>query len=153
VRALAAELREDDDGAGLPGTVAEVIVIAERTEGVRLGGLLAALQPDARAVRDALDEILRAAADLPPGEDGPDIASFLQQWEPVIAAIAAACRAGQEPPPDLLEFLEESAKKPGRATLAAVLRRILAGERGEPLLDGLDLIDTAIVRETLIRLT
>jgi hypothetical protein len=37
--------------------------------------------------------------------------------------------------------------------LAAVLHRILAGERGEPLLDGLDPIDTAIARETLARLT
>jgi hypothetical protein len=128
-------------------------MIAEQTEGVRLGALLAALEPDPRAVQDALAEILRAAADMPPREDGPDVASILQQWEPVIAAITAACRAGQEPHPGLLEFLEESAKKPGRATLAAVLRRILAGERGEPLLDGLDLIDTAIVRETLTRLT
>jgi len=31
--------------------------------------------------------------------------------------------------------------------------RILTGERGEPLLDGLDPIDTAIARETLTRLT
>ena len=36
--------------------------------------------------------------------------------------------------------------------LAAVLRRILDGERGEPLLDGLDPVDTAIAREVLTRL-
>jgi hypothetical protein len=33
--------------------------------------------------------------------------------------------------------------------LAGVLRRILGGERGEELLDGLDPVDTAIVREVL----
>jgi len=155
VRALAAELREDDDdgGAGLPCTVAEVTAIAERTEGVRLVDLLAALEPDPRAVQDALTEILRAAADLPSEEDETGIASHVQRWEPMIADIVAACQAGQEPPADLLEFLDESAGNPGWAALAAVLRRVLAGERGEPLLDGLDPIDTAIARELLARLT
>jgi hypothetical protein len=38
------------------------------------------------------------------------------------------------------------------ADLAAVLRRILAGERGAALLRGLDEIDMAIIRETLARL-
>ena len=33
-----------------------------------------------------------------------------------------------------------------------MLRRILDGERGDGLLDGLDGIDTAIARETLARL-
>jgi hypothetical protein len=104
-------------------------------------------------MQDALTEILRTAADLPTGEDGPDIASHLQQWEPVIADVIAACQAGQEPPADLLEFLDKRAKDPDWVALAAVLHRILAGERGEPLLDGLDPIDTAIARETLARLT
>jgi hypothetical protein len=60
-RALTAELR-DDDGADLPATLDDVIQVAERTDGVRLGDLLAALQPDSRAVAQALAEILRAAA-------------------------------------------------------------------------------------------
>jgi hypothetical protein len=46
----------------LPVTVAQVIETAELTEGVRLGALLAALQPDPQAVEAALAEILRAAA-------------------------------------------------------------------------------------------
>jgi hypothetical protein len=41
---------------------------------------------------------------------------------------------------------------PDWAALVAVLRRILAGERDESLLDGLDPIDTAIAGETLTRL-
>lgn len=48
--------------AGLPSTVTEVVAVAEQTDGVRLGDLLAALEPDPAAVETALAEILRAAA-------------------------------------------------------------------------------------------
>jgi hypothetical protein len=130
-----------------------VVATAELTEGVRLGALLAALQPDPQAVEDALAEILRAAAEPPPQDSQPGIAAHLQRWEPVIAAIAAVCQAGQEPPAELAEFLDKQAKQPDWAALVAVLRRILAGERNESaLLTGLDTIDTAIARETLGRL-
>jgi len=61
---LAAEMRGDDPAAPLPATVAQVIEVAELTEGVRLGALLAAMQPDPQAVEAALAEILRAAAAL-----------------------------------------------------------------------------------------
>ena len=44
-----------------PGTLAEVVAVAEWTDGVRLGELLAALQPDSQAAEQALAEILRAA--------------------------------------------------------------------------------------------
>jgi CHAT domain len=153
LRALAAELRGDDPAAGLPATVAQVVADVERTEGVRLGALLAALQPDPQAVEDALAEILRTAAELPPQDSEPDIATYLQRWEPVIAAIATICQTGQAPPAELAEFLDEQAKQPDWAALAAVLRRILAGERDEvALLTGLDPVDTAIARETLRRL-
>jgi hypothetical protein len=62
VRVLAEEMRGDDPAARLPTTVAQVVATAELTEGVRLGALLAALQPDPQALEDALTEILRAAA-------------------------------------------------------------------------------------------
>ena len=62
-RALAADLRADPGGGdALPGTVGEVVAVAERTDGVRLGDLLGALEPDAGVVEAALAEILRAAA-------------------------------------------------------------------------------------------
>jgi hypothetical protein len=52
-----------------------------------------------------------------------------------------------------MKFLAEVAPAQGWTALAAVLRRILAGERGgEFLLGGLDPIDTAIAHETLARL-
>jgi len=62
VRALAAELRDDPADAALPATVAEVIEVTEQTEGVHLGDLLGALEPDRRIIEQALAEILHDAA-------------------------------------------------------------------------------------------
>jgi tetratricopeptide (TPR) repeat protein len=60
-RSLAAEFR-DDGGADLPVTLGDVIQVAERTDGVQLGELIAALQPDPQAAEAALADILRAAS-------------------------------------------------------------------------------------------
>jgi hypothetical protein len=151
-RALAADHHVDIGGGdALPGTLAEVIRIAERTDGVRLGELLAALQPDAQIAEQALAEILRAAAEQPPGET--DITGYLRQWEPVISSIVAAYGGDEDAMTPLLAFLDEQATTQDWAALVSVLRRILDGERGEDLLDGLDPIDTAITREMLRRLT
>ena len=78
VRALADELRRGSGtGTGpLPATVAGVIRVAEQTDGVRLGELIGALEPDTEAAGDALARILRTAADLPPDDDA-DIAGHL----------------------------------------------------------------------------
>ena len=153
VRALAAELRGDDPAARLPATVAQVVATAELTEGVRLGALLTILQPDPQAVEAALAEILRAATELPAPDSDPDIATYLREWEPMIAAVAAAGQADQQPPPELAEFLNEGAKLPDWSALVAVLRRILAGERDQSaLLADLDPVHTAIASETLRRL-
>jgi tetratricopeptide (TPR) repeat protein len=152
-RALAAELRRDSGtGTGpLPATLAEVIRAAEQTDGVRLGELITALEPDTEAAGDALARILRAAADLPPDDDA-DVAGHLARWEPVIAAVAAACRGDRGAAARLGPFLDDWAKEQDWAALIAVLRRILGGERGEGLLDGLDPVDTAIALQTLTRL-
>jgi CHAT domain len=65
-RVLAAEVRADP-GGDLPATLGDVIQVAERTDGVRLGDLITALQPDHRAAEQALAGILRAAASPPAG--------------------------------------------------------------------------------------
>jgi hypothetical protein len=66
-RELTTEIRADP-GADLPAALADVIQAAERTDGVRLGDLIAALQPDRQAAAEqALAEILRAAASPRPG--------------------------------------------------------------------------------------
>jgi tetratricopeptide (TPR) repeat protein len=70
LRVLAGELHADL-AAGfspgqLPATLAEVIRIVGLTDGVHLAELITALQPDAQATEDALAQILRTAAELPP---------------------------------------------------------------------------------------
>ena len=71
MHALAVELPEDGGStATLPSTVAEVVATAELTEGVQLGALLAALEPDPQAVENALAEIL-----APPPRRRPRTAS------------------------------------------------------------------------------
>jgi hypothetical protein len=153
LHALAEELRGDEAAVRLPATVARVAAAAELTEGVRLGALLAALQPDPQGIEDALVGILRTAAELPPQDSEPDTAAFLRDWETVICAVVTVCQARQEPPAELAGFLDAQANQPGWAALGAVLHRILAGERDQSaLLTGLDPIDTAITRETLRRL-
>jgi hypothetical protein len=93
------------------------------------------------------------AAELPSEDRTPDVQQYIQQWEPVITAIATTGWTGQPPSPELTEFLDEQAEQEAWAVLTAVLRRILVGERDEsaPLAD-LDEIDTAVVRETLSRI-
>jgi tetratricopeptide (TPR) repeat protein len=149
--ALAAEMRADPDPPDpLPATLAAVIEAAERTEGVHLGQLIAVLQPDAGATAAALTQLLQAAANMPAGP-GPDIAKYLREWEPVIAG-AAASAADPDAAAALAAALTRLDDSPSWATLARVLRRILAGERDGTLLDGLDPIDTAIATEVLRRL-
>lgn len=123
MRILARELSEDTGAGPLPATVAEVVAVAERTEGVRLGDLLAALEPDPRAVEAALAEILRTAADLPPDEPaGEDIARHLKQWEPIIAIVVAACQGNRDAATQLIPFLDKAGQDHDWAALAGVLR-------------------------------
>jgi len=150
-RALAGELRRDTGREDLPGTVDEVIHGAEQTEGVHLDQLLTALQPDRQAVADTLAEILRTAADADPGQD-PAIQDHLQQWEPVIAATIAAAGGDADAAAQLTPVLDQLTQDSDWAALAAVLRRIIGGDRDASLLDGLDPVDTGIAGQVLARL-
>ncbi len=153
MRVLAAESRAGGGDPSLPTTLAQVIEAADCTEGVRLGALLAAIEPDVQVIEQALADILRTAANLPPEDSEPDPARYLREWEPYVTAIATACRTGQQPPAELLEELDNLANSADWSALAAALRRILSGERAEAtLLTGLDPIDTAIAREILARI-
>ena len=149
-RAMVGDMRDTGGASGLPATLAEVIDVTGRTEGVRLDELITALQPDVRAAEAALAGILRAAADLPPAA-GAAIGQQLQQWEPVIAAIVAASRGAQDDA-EVRSAVDYLAGQPDGAALGAVLRRILDGDRGDSLLAGLDSVGTAIAAEILTRL-
>jgi tetratricopeptide (TPR) repeat protein len=151
ISVLAGELRRDSGGQHLPSTVEEVIAVAEQTEGVHLGQLITALQPDRQAVADVLDEILRVAADTTP-EHGSAAQDHLQHWEPVIVATVAAAGGDSDTASQLAPILEQLAQDSDWAALVTVLRRIISGDRGDSLLEGLDPIDTAIAGQVLTRL-
>jgi hypothetical protein len=151
-RLLAADLRRDADREDLPGTIDEVIRVAEQTEGVHLDRLLTALQPDRQAAADVLAEILRAAADTGSGQDLA-IQDHLQRWEPYIATTVAAAGGDSEAAAQLAPVLDQLAQDQDWAALAAVLRRIIGGDRDATLLDGLDPVDIAIAGQVLARLT
>lgn len=148
--ALASELRQAGQER-LPKTVPEVIAVAEQTEGVKLGELIAALAPDPGEAAAALAQILDTAASMPADQEA-DIQEHLRRWEPVIADMVAAAGGVRDAAAKLGPFLDEAAGSQDWAALAAVLRRILGGERGEQLLEGLDPVDTAIAGQVLARL-
>ena len=81
-----------------------------------------------------------------------NIKQHLQKWEPVIAATVAVA-AGNAEATELGPVLDHFAQQEDWAALVAVLRRILDGERGDGLLDGLDPIDTAIASQILACVT
>ena len=149
---LASELHGDTSGEYLPSTLDEVIAVAEQTEGVRLRELITALQPDWQAAADALTQILQAAAETGPEQDR-SINDVLQKLEPVIAATVAAAAGDTGAAAQLTAFLDHPAGTQEGAALVAVLRRIINGDRGDSLLQGLDPIYAAIVGQVLARLS
>ena len=148
---LATELRRDADRGDLPGTVEEVIRVAQQTEGVHLDRLLTTLQPDRQAVADALARILRTAADTSPGQD-PAIQDHLQMLELFIVATVAAASGHSDAAAQFTPVLDLLAQEQDWAALVAVLRRIIGGNRDASLLQGLNPTDTEIVSQVLARL-
>ena len=68
---------------------------------------------------------------------------------PVIAAVVAATNGDPDATVRVNELLDGLAGSADWGRLVGVLRRILADERGDYLVEGLDPIDTAIVTRTL----
>jgi hypothetical protein len=127
-RLLASQLRQSADREDIPRTLDEVIRVAEQTEGVHLDQLIAVLQPDRQAAVDALAEILRAAASTN-AEQNPSTQDVLQEWEPVIAITVAAAGGDSGAAAQLTPVLDEMAELQDWRELAAVMRRIVDGDR------------------------
>ena len=83
---------------------------------------------------------------------GAQIAQAVQQWEPIIEAIVAACKGHQQAAQKLEPVLQKLGETNDWRNLVAVLRRLLANERGPQLTEGLDRTDTAIVQKILAQL-
>jgi hypothetical protein len=147
---LGNDLQDFGEHALVPQSFDALCARVEQLEGVRFADLFARLPGPAASGDEALAEVLRLARELPaepPSGQGP-----LEQWESVIVAVVAAAHGDTEAATALESLLSELDKTSDWAALAGVLRRVVAGERGESLLDGLDEVDTRLVAEVLGRL-
>jgi tetratricopeptide (TPR) repeat protein len=147
VRVVAYDLEVLGDDAMVPADVAELCRRVAEVPGVDLERLLAQLPPVRGSAQQRLEELIAHARTLAAVSfsHAPNLAG----WDPVIAAIAATVRGDSEPAYALDEHLAERESSPDWAALVSVLRRIVSGERGPGLLDGLDEIDAAIADRTL----
>lgn len=68
---LARDIARHHGHTWLPGTLGEIIEVAEQDDGVRLGDLITNLQPDRQAAEEALARILAAAVAMPADQDNP----------------------------------------------------------------------------------
>jgi tetratricopeptide (TPR) repeat protein len=145
---LAYDLAEAGDPAPLPESFEELCARVERVEGVRLAELAAQLPARPESDDQTLARLVRLAR-LPAEAIGPVLA-----WTPLIhAVVMVAAGADQQTTTELEPALAELGKDSDWAALVEVLRRIIAGERGPQLLEGLDPVATAIATETMRRLT
>jgi NACHT domain len=117
---------------------------------VPLDRLITALAADSRTGY-ALSQELGKAATIRSGQD--PLRQGLRAWEPVIAATVASSGGDRDAVADLVPLLNVLAQDQNWAALDGVLRRILNGDLDHGLLEGLDVIDTAIAGEVLTRLT
>ncbi|MEU0557438.1 hypothetical protein [Dactylosporangium sp. NPDC006015] len=148
VRALAGQLRELPDTM-VPATLADLTATVEQVEGVRFADLIGALAGDPDTAQHTLNTVLHAAHNLPT-DQVYNLQAHLDEWEPRLAVLVAAVHGDQAAAAALAELLTEAAGSQDWADLAAVLRRILNGDRDpDTLLAGLDPIDTAIVTRAL----
>jgi tetratricopeptide (TPR) repeat protein len=139
------------DTASLPGSFEALCETIEQAEGVRVAELAARLPGPAADGDQALAAVLRLARDLPATPADPAQA-VVDQWAPVIDAVAAAAGGDAQAAKGLAPLLAKLDTTADWAALAGVLRRIMAGERGGQLLAGLDPTDTLIVTAVLNRL-
>ncbi|GAA3635917.1 hypothetical protein GCM10022267_23130 [Lentzea roselyniae] len=126
---------------GLPPRMelSEYIALAEQTEGVRLGELLSALPQRLPDELQVADRAMTRAGQI------------MQDWSPFLTAVVLRAVGDDRPGVDEnLEIgftgLEQSA---GTGPLVTALRRVLAGERGPELLDGLGLLPYGLVSKAL----
>ena len=148
VTAAGQDLRAGGDSA-VPADVAELCRVAGQVPGVHLDRLLAALtdpQTAEHALRELTAQAQTLAAAPPPAAD---MARWLARWDPVTSGLAAAAHGDTEAAAAVREYLGQFQDSNGWKALAAVLQRILDGERGQDLAAGLDQTDIAIITRTL----
>ena len=151
IKSLAADMKDTPDSSAvdMPSTLESIDNLCAETDGVEFATLISSIQPDARSVQEAVDQILASAGDLGSRDT---VANIVAQWEPVVAAVATAVTT-EHTPAELDALLDDLGGMKDWTSLVSALRRVLAGERGRDRLEaGLDEIDTAILAATLDRL-
>lgn len=149
IAAAAAHVRAAKPAEIIPADVTELSRRADELPGVGLGKLVARIWPDQATADRAYSNVVQRVREL--AAQAPDATSQITsvQWDPLIAAIQAAGQGNTAAAEMAGSFLEALAQA-GRATLAGILRRILAGDRDAgDLTSGLDDADSAVVRRAL----
>jgi tetratricopeptide (TPR) repeat protein len=142
-RSFLDELPKDEDAAVF-SAVLRRIVSGERDRSM-LQGLNSSYAPIVGEILTRLAELLDAQHDI--------IQHNLQRWEREIEATVAAVSGNPEAVAWLAPVLDRLAQDQQQAELAAVLRRIIDGEREDSLLQGLDPVHAAVTGQILARLS
>jgi tetratricopeptide (TPR) repeat protein len=100
---------------------------------------------EARQWRRKEQETYQAFVDRSGGQADANV----RKWEPVIQAVVAVCNGDTQVMQQLEPFFQRMETTDDWRNLIPVIRRILAGERGIELTEGLDRTDAAIVRRIL----
>jgi tetratricopeptide (TPR) repeat protein len=149
IAAAAAHVRAAQPAEIIPAGVTELSRGADELPGVDLGNLVARISPDQATADRAYGDVVQRVREL--AAQAPDASSQITsvQWDPPVAAIQAAGQGDTAAAEMAGGFLEALAQA-GRAALAGILRRILAGDRDAgDLTSGLDDADAAVVRRAL----
>lgn len=132
-----------------PPTFTEIVATVESLDGIRFAELCARLParyPDGDTALAALWALVSQAR--AGGQAGPDMTQVLENFHPLLAAIAAVANGDETARPEieeLLSKLEENGWK-----IAAAVHALWAGERDEATLTaGLDESDTLLVKRIL----
>ncbi|WP_062213877.1 AAA family ATPase [Streptomyces sp. NBRC 109706] len=153
LQALAGDLAEFGDAARLPLNIDELAARVAEVPGVDLGRLLARLVPDPAELRRALTAVVdEARAQAGRREDSAALTEAVwgMVWEPLVAALVAAGRGNSAAGVKLRQRLAQlDALAPNFTPLAAVLRRLLDGDRSPAVLTGLSALDAPVARRAL----
>lgn len=126
---------------GLPERLSlndDICALVEEIEGVRLWDLLEQLPP---STPDDLSQVVGRAMER--------AQETMRDWSPLMTAVVLAAEGETRWAGELDTQLAGLEQNPGAAPMVSALRRVVAGERGPELLDGLGMLPHGIVSKTL----
>ncbi|MEU0881931.1 hypothetical protein ABZ345_25240 [Lentzea sp. NPDC005914] len=129
---------------GLPEQISlndDIIALAQEVEGVRLGELLESLS---QGTADDLQQLVARAMER--------AHETMRDWSPLMTAVVLQAEGDTQYASQLTAELAGMEENPGAAPVVHVFRRILAGERGPELLNGLGMLPFGMVSKVLATL-